>query len=158
MLARSASRPRRDAEALEGLSWAAWWLDDAETVFSARERAYRLYRERGDPAAAARMATWIGVDQNDFHGAAAVAIGLVRARAAAARTAARRPRARLARVPRGLPARRASAARARGAPPTIGRRFGVPDLEMLGLALEGALARRGRARAGGDARGSTRRR
>jgi hypothetical protein len=30
-------------EALEGLSWAAWWLDDAEAVFDARERAYRLY-------------------------------------------------------------------------------------------------------------------
>ena len=29
-------------EALEGLSWAAWWLDDVEAVFAARERAYRL--------------------------------------------------------------------------------------------------------------------
>ena len=44
------------AEALEGLSWAAWWLDDADTVFEARERAYRRYRERRDPASAARMA------------------------------------------------------------------------------------------------------
>jgi hypothetical protein len=26
-------------EAFEGLSWAAWWLDDAETVFEAREHA-----------------------------------------------------------------------------------------------------------------------
>jgi len=43
-------------EALEGLSWAAWWLDDAEWVFEARERAYRLYRRHGDAAAAARMA------------------------------------------------------------------------------------------------------
>ena len=25
-------------EALEGLSWAAWWLDDAEAVLDARER------------------------------------------------------------------------------------------------------------------------
>ena len=32
-------------EAFEGLSWAAWWLDDANTVFAAREHAYRLYRE-----------------------------------------------------------------------------------------------------------------
>ena len=39
------------AEALEGLSWAAWWLDDAETVFEARERAYHRYRKRRDPAA-----------------------------------------------------------------------------------------------------------
>ena len=35
-------------EAFEGLSWAAWWLDDAEAVFEARERAYRLYRKSGD--------------------------------------------------------------------------------------------------------------
>jgi len=33
-------------EALEGLSWAAWWLDDADAVFDAREQAYRLYRRR----------------------------------------------------------------------------------------------------------------
>src|SRR5688500_12737845 len=45
-------------EALEGLSWAAWWVDDAETVFAAREGAYRRYRADGDGAAAARMATW----------------------------------------------------------------------------------------------------
>lgn len=30
-------------EALEGLGWTAWWLDDAETIFPARERAYQLY-------------------------------------------------------------------------------------------------------------------
>ncbi len=37
-------------EAFEGLSWSAWWLDDAETVFTTRERAYRLYRTRADGA------------------------------------------------------------------------------------------------------------
>ena len=62
-------------EALEGLSWAAWWLDDGETVFAARERAYRRYRADGDGAAAARMATWLAADELDFHGAAAVASG-----------------------------------------------------------------------------------
>jgi hypothetical protein len=59
-------------EAFEGLSWAAWWLDDAETVFAARERAYHLYKEAGDVAGAARMATWLACDQLDFHGAFAV--------------------------------------------------------------------------------------
>jgi hypothetical protein len=44
-------------EAYEGLSWAAWWLDDADTVFEARERAFRLYRQREDAPSAARMAT-----------------------------------------------------------------------------------------------------
>src|SRR5918995_3186714 len=62
-------------EALEGLSWAAWWLDDAEAVFDAREHAYRLYRKRGEPASAARMATWLAADQLDFRGAVAVASG-----------------------------------------------------------------------------------
>jgi hypothetical protein len=43
------------AEALEGLSWAAWWLDDAKAVFAARERAYRLYKKDEGPTSAARM-------------------------------------------------------------------------------------------------------
>src|SRR5829696_5985140 len=59
-------------EAFEGLSWAAWWLDDAETVFSARERAFHLYKSAGNPASAALMATWLAADQLDFHGATAV--------------------------------------------------------------------------------------
>src|SRR6187431_1707892 len=62
-------------EAWEGLSWAAWWLDDAEIVFDARSTAYRLYRERGEAASAARMATWLASDELDFHGAASVASG-----------------------------------------------------------------------------------
>ena len=62
-------------EALEGLSWSAWWLDAAGAVFDARKRAYRLYRKQGDAAGAARMATWLAVDHLDFHGALAVASG-----------------------------------------------------------------------------------
>jgi hypothetical protein len=62
-------------EALEGLSWSAWWFDDARAVFGARESAYRLYREREDAAGAARMAIWLAVDHLDFHGASAVASG-----------------------------------------------------------------------------------
>jgi RNA polymerase sigma factor (sigma-70 family) len=130
------------AGALEGLSWAAWWLDDAETVFAARERAYRLYRRQGDPRAAARMATWLAVDQLDFHGARSVAAGWLQrahrlldplkpgpdhgwlafhdgylAHAAGDTTTASRMAIDAAR---------------------IGRECGVADLEMLGLALEGA--------------------
>jgi LuxR family transcriptional regulator, maltose regulon positive regulatory protein len=58
-------------EAFEGLSWAAWWLDHLEMLFEARERAYHLYRKRGDTAGAARMATWLACDQLDVHGAVA---------------------------------------------------------------------------------------
>ena len=32
-------------EAFEGLSWAAWWLDEPGAVVEARERAYRLYKD-----------------------------------------------------------------------------------------------------------------
>ena len=49
-------------EALEGLSWAAWWLDDADALFDSRARAYRLYRKRGQATGAARMATWLAVE------------------------------------------------------------------------------------------------
>ena len=52
----AALRQTRSPEALEGLGSACWWLGDAAGVFEAREEAYRLYRERGDRAAAARIA------------------------------------------------------------------------------------------------------
>jgi LuxR family maltose regulon positive regulatory protein len=61
--------------ALEGLSWSAWWLEDASACVEARERAYRLYREAGDLRSAARMALWLGDDHNEFLGASAVAEG-----------------------------------------------------------------------------------
>lgn len=68
-------------EASEGLAWAAWWLDDIVTIFDARERAYRLYRHRGDRRGAARAALWLSVDYIDFRGESAVANGwLERAR------------------------------------------------------------------------------
>ena len=89
------------AEALEGLSWAAWWLDDADTVFEARERAYRRYRERRDPASAARMATWLAADHLDFHGALAVASGWLGRAGAPAGAAGPRARSWLACLPRG---------------------------------------------------------
>lgn len=65
-------------EALEGLSWAAWWLDDAPTVFDGRSRAYALYRHRGDAHGAALMATWLAADELDFHGAWPIASGWLR--------------------------------------------------------------------------------
>jgi hypothetical protein len=39
----------------------------------AREQAFRLYEEDGDATAAARMATWLAVDELDFRGAWPVA-------------------------------------------------------------------------------------
>lgn len=68
-------------EALEGLGLAAWWLDLADLVFDARESAYRLYRERDERAAAARVAVWLAWDSSAFRGDHAIASGwLQRAR------------------------------------------------------------------------------
>ena len=128
--------------AYEGLSWAAWWLDDADAVFDARERAYRLYRGRGEPAAAARMATWLAVDELDFRGAWAPASGWLRRARRLLEPLEPGPdhgwlafhEGYIAHADGGTAAARELAARAAG----IGRRFGVADLEMLGLALEGA--------------------
>ena len=133
---------RETPEALEGLSWAAWWQDDADKVFAAREQAYRLYRERGDAAAAGQMAIWLAVDELDFRGAEAVASGwLRRAHRLLDELEPCPPHGWLA-FNEGYFAHaigdtttaRTNAVRAA----ELGRRFSVPDLEMLGLALEGA--------------------
>lgn len=77
----SALIDRESPEALEGLALAAWWLDDADAVFDARERSYRLYGQRGDRRSAARVAVWLAWDAWAFRGEHAVSNGwLQRAR------------------------------------------------------------------------------
>jgi LuxR family transcriptional regulator, maltose regulon positive regulatory protein len=129
-------------EAWEGLSWAAWWLDDGEAVFAAREAAYRQYRKRSDPAAAARMATWLAVDQFDFRGAAAVANGWLQRAHRLLDPLEPGPEHGWLAFQEGyfaLGANDTATASELAARATeLGRRFGVADLEMLGLALEGA--------------------
>ncbi len=72
---------RETPEALEGLAIAAWWLDLADLVFDARERAYRLFVGAGNRRAAARVAVWLAWDYWAFRGENAVASGwLQRAR------------------------------------------------------------------------------
>jgi LuxR family transcriptional regulator, maltose regulon positive regulatory protein len=133
---------RETPEALEGLSWAAWWLDDAEAVFDARERAYGLYRRRGERASAARMATWLAADQLDFRGAPAVASGwLGRARRLLELLEPGPERGWLAFHEGYIAHLSGDSAKATvlGAQAAeAGRQFDVADLEMLGLALEGA--------------------
>ncbi|MGH7694549.1 MAG: LuxR C-terminal-related transcriptional regulator [Gemmatimonadaceae bacterium] len=129
-------------EVLEGLSWAAWWLDDADSVFESRERAFSLYRKLGDIASAGRMATWLAADYLDFRGAFAVASGWLR-----------RARRLLEPLDEGpdhgwLAFHEGYVASMQGDTPRslelavraaeIGRRAGVADLHMLGLALQGA--------------------
>ena len=62
-------------EAFEGLGLAAWWLDRADVVFDARERAFRGYRSRGDLVSAARIAVWLAWDSAAFRGEEGVAKG-----------------------------------------------------------------------------------
>jgi DNA-binding NarL/FixJ family response regulator len=91
-LARGAWADARDAfdaalavqespESLEGLGVAAWWLDLADIVFDARERAHRLFLAQGNKPGAARIAVWLAWDYWAFRGETAVANGwLQRAR------------------------------------------------------------------------------
>jgi RNA polymerase sigma factor (sigma-70 family) len=129
-------------EAFEGLSWAAWWVDDAAAVRHAREQAYRLYRQAGDAAGAARMATWIAADALDFDGAVAVANGWLRRAHRLLDGHEPAPEHGWLAFHEGYIAHvggDASTAQARAlTTAALGRRFGVADLEMLGLALEGA--------------------
>ena len=66
------------AEAWDGLSRAAWWQGDEETTFTARERAFRAYREAGDAEGAATMAMWIASDYFDYRGDDEVAAAWLR--------------------------------------------------------------------------------
>jgi DNA-binding NarL/FixJ family response regulator len=137
-------------EAQEGLGMAAWWLDDAVTTFDARERGYRLYVERGDRQAAARLAIMIAEDCLDFRGEAAIANGW--------RERARRLLAEVPIVPeRGwlalweghfalLAGNDPVTARAKATEAAdVGRELKLVDLEMPARALEGlALVSEGR--------------
>ncbi|HEY8465577.1 MAG TPA: LuxR C-terminal-related transcriptional regulator [Solirubrobacterales bacterium] len=129
-------------EALEGLGWTAWWLADADLVFDARERAYRAYRERGDDVAAGRIATWLAADFREFRGEIALARGWLE-----------RAHRLLDDKPEGaehgwlaltdadfalnLDEDREACLEAAARAATLGRRLGSPDLEAVGLALEG---------------------
>lgn len=71
----SAVRGEETPQALEGLGMATWWLDDAATTFTARERAYQLYRQQGDYQSAARAAIYLANDYYSFRGEYAIANG-----------------------------------------------------------------------------------
>jgi LuxR family transcriptional regulator, maltose regulon positive regulatory protein len=140
---------RETVDALEGLSWAAWWVEDVATCLEARERAYRLSRGEGEMRRAAMLALWVADDYLILRGERAIANGWFQ---------------RAARILEGLdtcpehgwldsllgyvatldgdPATaRAFALRAR----ELGRRLGVVSLEMFALSVEGlALVHEGK--------------
>jgi LuxR family transcriptional regulator, maltose regulon positive regulatory protein len=130
------------AEALEGLSWAAWWLEDVDGCIDARERAYLDYRADGDDRGAARMALWLGDDHADLRGESAVAEGWLSRAARLLRELEPCPEhgwlavfeahAALGQGDLEVALRRAADAA------DTGRRFGSVDLQMFGVATEGA--------------------
>ena len=130
------------ATAWEGLSWAAWWLDDEQLTLSARERAYRAYRADGDRRSAARLAVWLASDAMDFRGDDAVAGGwLQRARHLLAGEAPSCEHGWVSVMEathtlKWLGAPDAAVAHARAAV-DLGRELGISDLEAVGLGLEG---------------------
>ena len=130
------------AEALEGLAMASGWLDDADRAFEARERAYRLFREREDPRGAARIAIWLAADSIVFRCDDAVANGWLRRAARLLDGLELSPEHGLLAAQEGQIAIRfgddPEKARRRAAEAIgIGRTLGIFDLEMLGLAIEG---------------------
>jgi ATP/maltotriose-dependent transcriptional regulator MalT len=142
-------------EAWEGLGWAGYWLSDEALTLDSRERAYRAYRAEGSPAGAGRVAVWLASDHLEFRGDDAVARGwLERAHRLLDPVVpetedhgwlALHEGSYVMNVDGDL--ERAAALAHRGA--EIGRALGPPDLEAVGVALEGIThVRRGRVEAG----------
>jgi LuxR family maltose regulon positive regulatory protein len=129
-------------EALEGLGWVGHMLNDDRLTFDAREHAYRLYLERGDKGSAARIAAWLASDSLLFRGEPAVANGWLQRAHSLIDGLEPGPDHGWIAIHEGHIAvaldentvkARELAARA----VELGRAFGAPELEMLGLGLEG---------------------
>jgi LuxR family maltose regulon positive regulatory protein len=65
----------RTPEAHEGLAWAAMWLNDGDGAIAALDAGHRLYSDRGERRGAARAACWLAWSYASFRGQQAVAEG-----------------------------------------------------------------------------------
>ena len=129
-------------EAHEGIGVAAQMLNEDTLTFDARERAYRLYLERGDKASAARIAAWLAADRLMFRGEPAIANGwLQRAHSLIDGLEPGVDHGWLAihegHMAIAMDEDTAKARRLAARAVELGRAFGAPELEMLGLGLEG---------------------
>jgi len=129
-------------EALEGMGWVGHMLNTAELTFDARERAYRLYLERGDKGSAARIAAYLAADHLLFRGEPAVANGwLQRAHSLIDGLEPGVDHGWLAihegHIAVALDEDTAKARQLAARAIELGRAFDAPELEMLGLGLEG---------------------
>jgi LuxR family transcriptional regulator, maltose regulon positive regulatory protein len=136
-------------DALEGLSWAAWWVEDVPVCIEARERAYRLSRRQGNVRRAAMLAVWLGDDYLVLRGERAIANGWFQRAASLLEGLERCPEhgwldalvGYMALVEGDTGGAKELAAQAR----ELGRSLGVVGLEMFALCVEGvALVNEGR--------------
>jgi DNA-binding NarL/FixJ family response regulator len=131
-----------DPVAYEGLGQVAWWLDEAETCLTARETAYRRFRDLKDPVGAARAATALAGDCVLFGRGESVAMGWLGRAHELLAAVEERPEhgwcsvreAELALSVRQDPMEALEFA-SRAA--DVGRRTGDEDLSIVGLALQG---------------------
>jgi DNA-binding CsgD family transcriptional regulator len=129
-------------EALEGMGWVGHMLGDDRLTFEAREHAYRLYLERGDNSSAARIAAYLAADHLMFRGEPAVANGwLQRAHSLIDELEPGVDHGWLAihegHIAVSLEEDTAKARQLAARAVELGRMFRAPELEMLGLGLEG---------------------
>jgi ATP/maltotriose-dependent transcriptional regulator MalT len=134
---------RESPEGLEGLGRACFLLDDLDASVEAWERGYRLWRDRGDARAPARLACALA-RQAGQRGEEAVYNGWIeRMRRLLSDLEEECPEHALLAVQESLAAflrfSDPAAALAHAASGReLARRFGLVDLEMLALAIEGA--------------------
>ena len=133
---------RETPEALEGIGWAGHMLGEERLTIDSRERAYRQYLDRGDRSSAARMASLLAADCLMFRGEAAVANGwLQRAHSLIDDVDPGVDHGWLAihegHIAVSLTEDTAKARKLAAQAVALGRAFGEPELEMLGLGLEG---------------------
>jgi ATP/maltotriose-dependent transcriptional regulator MalT len=132
---------RETVDALEGLSWAAWWVEDVAACLDARERAYRLSRQEGEMRRAAMLALWVADDYLILRGERAIANGWFQRAARILEGLESCPEhgwldsllGYVATIDGDLSNAKALAARAR----ERGRELEVVSLEMFALAVEG---------------------
>jgi LuxR family maltose regulon positive regulatory protein len=139
----AALREEETAEALEGLSWALWWLDDVDACFAAREAAYRRYRADGDLRGAARLALWLSDDYSEFRREEAVSGGWFQRAARLLDELPPSPEHGWLTVfeAHGVLAAgdHERALQLAGEARELGRKLGVVDVEMFALATEGVI-------------------
>jgi LuxR family maltose regulon positive regulatory protein len=140
---------RETVDALEGLSWAAWWVEDVSLCLDARERAYRLSRREGDMRRAAMLALWVADDYLILRGERAIANGWFQRAARILEVLDTCPEhgwldsllGYVATLDGDPATARAFALRAR----ELGQRLAVVSLEMFALSVEGlALVHEGK--------------